>query len=105
MVVAYRVDGAARHLRFLVKTPSIVLANLVLGDNAFPEFIQEECTDQHMAPALMALLRDTPERAAQLEALAKIPGKMLLSNELPSEAAARIVLAYAEQGRNAKAPC
>lgn len=99
MVVAYRVDGAAKHLRFLVKTPSIVLANLVLGENAFPEFIQEQCTEEFMAPALLALLRDTPERAAQLTALKRIPDELRLTHGTPSEAAARVVLAYAEHGR------
>lgn len=103
MVVAYRVDGAAKLLRFLVKTPSIVLANLVLGENAFPEFIQEECTEDFLAPALARVLGETPERAAQLEALRRIPSLLRLPNGTPSDAAALIVLAYAEHGRAAAA--
>ena len=35
MVVAYRVDPVAARLRFLLKVHSVVLANLVLGANAF----------------------------------------------------------------------
>lgn len=104
MVVAYRVDGAAKHLRFLVKTPSIVLANLVLGENAFPEFIQEQCTEAFLAPAISRLLHDTPERAAQLAALSRIPSLLQLPHDTPSEAAARVVLAYAEHGRAGAAP-
>lgn len=100
MVVAYRVDGAARHLRFLVKTPSIVLANLVLGENAFPEFIQERCIAEHMAPVLLDLLSETPARTAQKAALARIPDLLRLDGTTPSDAAARIVLAYAEHGRH-----
>lgn len=99
MVVAYRVDGAAKHLRFLVKTPSIVLANLVLGENAFPEFIQERCNEDWMAPALLELLRETPQRAAQMAALKRIPDVLRLERGTPSEAAAKIVLGYAEWGR------
>src|SRR5262249_43913449 len=37
MVVAYRVDKITAQLRFLLKVPSVVLANLVLNENVFPE--------------------------------------------------------------------
>ena len=35
MVVAYRLDPLGRRFKWLISTPSIVLANLVLGENAF----------------------------------------------------------------------
>jgi lipid-A-disaccharide synthase len=100
MVVAYRVDGLAAQLRFLVKVHSVVLANLVLGENAFPEFLQEDCTPEHLSGALALLLRDTPERRAQLDALGRIPAKMQFSGDTPSDVAAQVVLHYAEHGRN-----
>lgn len=93
MVVAYRVDAIAARLRFLLKVPSIVLANLVLGENAFPEFIQEACTGEKLAGAIAPLLTDSPERRAQLAALARVPGRMLLDHGTPSERAAEVVLA------------
>ena len=97
MVVGYRVDGLAKHLRFLVKTPSIVLANLVAGDNAFPEFIQEACNGPTLAKALTPLLdRNSPERHRQIATLATIPDRMHLAEGTPSAAAAAIVLRYAE---------
>ena len=65
-------------MRCLLNVPSVVLANLVLGENAFPEFLQEDCTPDKLAAALAPLLRDTPERRAQLAALARIPQQMLL---------------------------
>jgi lipid-A-disaccharide synthase len=100
MVVGYRVDGLAKHLRFLVKTPSIVLANLVAGENAFPEFIQEACDGPTLAKALTPLLdRDSAERKKQLAVLATIPGRMQLAEGRPSDAAAAIVLRYAEMVR------
>lgn len=99
MVVAYKVDAIAARLRFLLKVPSVVLANLVLEENAFPEYLQEECTPQNLAEALEKLLRDTPERRAQLAALARIPHKMLLDGGTPSDFAAEIVLDYAAHGR------
>jgi lipid-A-disaccharide synthase len=100
MVVGYRVDGLAKHLRFLVKTPSIVLANLVAGENVFPEYIQEDCNGPTLAAALAPLLQPgSPERARQLACLARIPGLMRLPEGNPSDAAAAIVLRYAEGAR------
>lgn len=91
MVVAYKVDAVAARLRFLLKVHSVVLANLVLGDNAFPEYLQEACTPEHLADALLPLISDTPERRTQLAALQRIPQRLLLDHSSPSEAAAGIV--------------
>lgn len=99
MVVAYKVDGIAAQMRFLLNVPSVVLANLVLEENAFPELLQEDCTPEKLADALEQLLRDTPARRAQMTALARIPHKMLIDGTSPSEAAADIVLDYAVNGR------
>ena len=99
MVVAYKVDALSARMRFLLNVPSVVLANLVLETNAFPEFLQEECTPDKLAAALEQLLRDTPERRAQLAALARIPQKMLLDGGTPSDFAAELVLDYAAHGR------
>jgi lipid-A-disaccharide synthase len=100
MVVAYRVDWlSAGPLRMLIKAPSVVLANLVLSEKAFPEFIQEDCTPEHLASAVELLLRDTFERRGQLAALARIPTRMLREGSSPSDLAAEIVLQYAEHGR------
>jgi lipid-A-disaccharide synthase len=99
MTVAYRVDGVAARMRFLLNVPSVVLANLVLDENAFPEYLQEDCTPEKLAASLEQLLRDTPQRRAQLAALSRIPHKMLLDGATPSERAAEIVLEYAAHGR------
>ncbi len=101
MVVAFRADALAARLRFLIKVQSIILANLVLGENAFPEVIQEDVTPDRLAATVQPLLGDTPERAAQLAALAQIPERMRLASGTPSEAAAEIVLRYALTGRQA----
>ena len=94
MVVAYKVDAlAAPFLRRLIKGETVVLANLVLGANAFPEFLQEDCTAEKMAPVLSELLGKSARRDAQAAALARIPGKLKLAEGLPSEAAAKAVLA------------
>lgn len=96
MVVAYRVDGLAAKLRFLLKVDSVVLANLVLEEKAFPEFLQEDCNAEQLARALAQLIEESPERAAQLEALGRLSDQMKPPPETPSERAADIVMKYAQ---------
>src|SRR5262249_37086253 len=92
MVVAYKGDpGAPALLRRTVTPPSVVLANLVLGERVFPELIQEHCTPDNLASALAGLFDEGPARARQLAALARIPARLGEAG-VPSEAAAEIVL-------------
>ncbi|WP_372643683.1 lipid-A-disaccharide synthase [Hyphomicrobium sp.] len=95
-VVAYKVDIVMANLRFLLKVPSIVLANLVVGRNIYPEYLQEACTAENLAAALEPLFGETAARAAQLEGLALAPQKLRLAASSPSEAAADVVLSIAE---------
>ncbi len=96
MAVAYRVSPLETWLRFVVKVPSIVLPNLILGDNAIPEFLQDACTADALAAALLPLLGDTPARAAQVAAFARLDAAMdIAPGATPSGEAARIVLATA----------
>ena len=92
MVVAYRVDPIAACLRFLVKVDSVVLANLVLGEKAFPEFLQAECSSEKLAEAMNSVLDDGPVRTAQLIALDKISECLALPSGSPSDKAAEVVL-------------
>lgn len=101
-VVAYRVDGVARHLRFMVKVPSIVLANLVAGENIYPEFIQEDCNPETLSAALATIMENGTARSAQIAALSRLPKRMALEKGTPSEAAAAIVMRYAAGGRAAR---
>ncbi|HEY8384207.1 MAG TPA: lipid-A-disaccharide synthase [Microvirga sp.] len=91
MVVAYRVSKPEEMLKYLIKAPSIVLTNLVLGENVIPERIQWDCTPEALASTLLPLLDDTPERQRQLDALARLDTLMRIGDETPSERAARIV--------------
>jgi lipid-A-disaccharide synthase len=95
MVVAYRLDGLAARLRFLVQVDTIVLANLVLEEKAFPEFLQEDCNAEQLSAALIELIEDTPARHAQLVALARLSERMGPLETSPSERAADVVMAYA----------
>ncbi len=72
MVVAYQVPKIEEVIvRRLIQVPTIVLPNLILGENAIPELIQSDCTPDRLAAALGPLLPDGPARAAQEAALAR----------------------------------
>jgi len=92
MVVAYKVSKLEEQLMFLLTIDTIVLANLVLGEKAIPEFIQDACRGETLADALLPLCADTPVRRAQEAAFATIDAVMDLGGETPSEAAARVVV-------------
>jgi lipid-A-disaccharide synthase len=96
-VVAYKVPKIEEFIgRRLIQVPTIVLPNLILGENAFPEFLQAEANGETLARAVAALLDDGPERRRQTEALAKIADKMRLPNgQTPSGAAADAILTLA----------
>jgi lipid-A-disaccharide synthase len=94
MVTAYRVGAAeAFILRRAIRVSSVILANLVIGAEVIPEFLQEECTPENLATALAEMLADSPARRRQLEAFATLDAKMSTGNEPPSVRAADIVLA------------
>ena len=92
MVMAYKVSWIEEQIGRLIIVPSFVLANLVLGENVVPEFVQGDCTPEKLAAGLLPLLADTPKRRRQVEALARVNGFMAIGEgETPSERAARIV--------------
>lgn len=94
MVTGYKVAGLeAVVARLLIKVPSVILANLVLGRNAVPEFLQQDCTPENLAHALTPLIADTPERRQQVDAFAELDEIMALGKGSPSERAAAVVLA------------
>jgi lipid-A-disaccharide synthase len=82
-----------------IRTSSVILANLVIGENVVPEFIQRDCTAAKMAPALRDILTDSPLRRRQTEAFARIDGIMSTGNQSPSIRAADIVLATLRKSR------
>ena len=100
MVTAYKVGGLeAFILRRAIKVQSVILANLVIGEEVIPEFLQENCTPENLAGALRAIVADTPERRRQVEAFQKIDAIMSTGKEPPSVRAADIVLATMRKAR------
>lgn len=94
MVAAYRVATLEAWVaRLLIKLPTVILANLVLGHNVVPEFLQQDCTAKNLARALTPLLSDTPERRGQVEAFGELDRIMAIGEAAPSDRAAAVVLA------------
>jgi lipid-A-disaccharide synthase len=86
MVGAYKVGLIEEQLKYLIKVPSILLPNLILGTRAIPEKVQRDCTPAALGAALTDLVRDGPQREAQLEALARLDQLMRLSDGRPPSA-------------------
>jgi len=100
MVAAYRTGAAeAWVLRRLIKANSVILANLVVGENVVPEYLQQDCTPEKLSHALREVLADSTLRQRQLNAFAKIDAIMSTGSEPPSVRAAEIVLATMRKGR------
>jgi lipid-A-disaccharide synthase len=102
MVTAYRTGAMeAFILRRAIKVNSVILANLVIGDNVIPEFLQENCTAAKLAPALREILDESAPRRKQVEAFAKIDAILSTGNQPPGVRAADIVLAEMRKSRRA----
>ncbi len=98
MIAAYKVS-AIEYLAvgrgILKRLPSIILTNLLLGENVVPELLQHNCTAEKLAAALLPLFNDTPERRRQIEAFSRLDTIMEVGSSAPAVRAADIVLATA----------
>ncbi len=93
MVAAYKLSPIEAGIGgLLIRVPSVILANLVLGEVAVPEFLQFKCTPERLAGALTALLGDTPERRDQVDALGRLDAIMGLGGDAPSARAAAVAM-------------
>lgn len=93
MVTAYRAGSVEAWIaRRVIRSTSVILANLVIGENVVPEFIQEDCTPQKLAPALREVLAESAMRKRQVDAFARLDDIMDTGKASPSVGAADIVL-------------
>lgn len=93
MVTAYKAGSIeAWIIRKRITSSSVILANLVIGENVIPEFIQGDCTPEKLAASLRDILADTPMRRRQVEALGRLDSIMATGEASPSVGAANIVL-------------
>lgn len=94
MVAAYLVPRIEEIVaRLLVRTPSVILANLALGENVVPELLQDRCNPQELSAALVTLLQDSSARQTQLDAFGRLDGIMQTGQRPPRERAADVVMA------------
>ncbi|SDU11471.1 lipid-A-disaccharide synthase [Stappia sp. ES.058] len=99
MAVAYRLDWFYRRIkdlnRFLpiATVTSMVLPNIILGENVVPEFLDDGASPEALAATVAPLLQASPQRDAQVAAFRRLDDEMQLG-EGRSQAgeAARIVL-------------
>lgn len=93
MAAFYRVSRwEAAIARRVIRVPTVILANLVIGDNVVPEFLQENCTAAQLAPVVIELLQGGAARQRQLDAFARLDQLMAVGDRSPSERAADIVI-------------
>jgi lipid-A-disaccharide synthase len=102
MVVAYKVSRLEEQLKYLIKVDTIVLANLILGENVIREYIQDDCHAQSLGDALLALAADGEARDRQVEAFARLDEAMDIGEETPSGRAARLVMREIAQVRQTR---
>src|SRR6516165_4863907 len=76
---------------------SIILPNLLLGENVVPEILQHRCTADTLAGALVALFGQTSERQRQIDAFSRLDSIMEIGSSIPAARAASIVLDVARR--------
>jgi lipid-A-disaccharide synthase len=95
MVTAYKIsviEYLAVGRAIAKRLPSIILTNLLLGENVVPELLQHQCTPDKLADAMLPLLADTAQRRRQLEAFSRLDAIMEIGSRSPAARAADIVL-------------
>ncbi len=98
MAVAYKLDFTYRQVKRLhpifpiVTAKSMVLANIIIGRNLIPEFLEEAANAGDLAAAMTPLLQaGSAERAVQAEAFEEVAAAMAVARS-PGEQAAEVVM-------------
>jgi lipid-A-disaccharide synthase len=95
MVATYRISHIeAVVVPLILKVPSVILVNLILGENVVPELLQYDATAAKLIAAAMPLFDDGPQRQRQLDAFARLDEVMQIDGDTPSVRAAKIVLEH-----------
>lgn len=96
-VLAYKVNPlTAAIMRRLIRTPYVGLVNILQQREIMPEFLQENCTADRIAAALLPLLTDPAARQSQIDGCAAVAEQLGANDPVsPAHRAARAVLAAA----------
>ncbi|MBP7000779.1 lipid-A-disaccharide synthase [Amaricoccus sp.] len=98
MAIGYKVHPlTAPFARRMIRIDSSTLVNLVTGTRTVPEFFQEECVPERLAPALARLLDDPAAAAAQRAVGDRAMDLLGRGGEPPGLRAARSVLAHLDR--------
>ncbi|HEV7335745.1 MAG TPA: lipid-A-disaccharide synthase [Bosea sp. (in: a-proteobacteria)] len=96
-VAAYRGAGwEAALARRLIKLSTVILPNLILGDNIVPEFIQDDVTPDALTQALLAVIPEGAARTRQLDGFAGVEREMRRAGPSPAANAVEAALALLE---------
>ncbi|HIJ38920.1 MAG TPA: lipid-A-disaccharide synthase [Rhodospirillaceae bacterium] len=93
MVIAYRVAPLTAFLiRFLLKVKNVCLLNLLMGREIVPEFLQEQCRAEILAPAVLELMEKGAARQSQLAGIREALERLGQDKGSPSQRAADFIL-------------
>lgn len=92
MSVGYKLDPIAKNLKWLANVESIVLPNLVLGENVVPEFIDKDCNADALLQSLLPLFEGGPDRLAQITKFLRLQELCSVAPNTPSRLSAQLVL-------------
>ena len=91
-VIAYKMNKLTHQiLNRVIKTPYAHLANIILGRETVPEFIQDGCTSDDISAELLSLLESESFQRAQTDDFIKVR-ESIGSLESPSKTAAEFIL-------------
>lgn len=92
-VIAYKMNKLTAIIaRRLIKTPYAHLANIIMGKEVVPEFIQDECLPDDISNEILFLLESPSSANAQRKDFEVVRQKIGGGVKTPSEAAADFVL-------------
>jgi len=97
MVVAYRANPLTVAVaRRVVQVEHMALANIVAERRAAPEFLQQDCHEELLVPAVRNILFDAEARDDQIEVFRCVTKRLRGRGASPSEIAAQAVLDVAQ---------
>lgn len=98
-VIAYRLNSITAFLaKRLMTTPYVNLINIIVGREAVPELLQDNCTPDNLARSLTPLFDDERARAAQLGAFDDALMQLGKDGPPPGLRAAEVVMGILQQG-------
>ncbi|POR55359.1 lipid-A-disaccharide synthase [Bosea psychrotolerans] len=102
-VAAYRgANWEAAIAKRLIKLPSVILPNLILGRSIVPEFIQETATPGTLSREVLAIIPEGEPRARQLVGFDEVEMIMRSAGTSPAANAVEAALALLESGPAAR---